>query len=84
MTKKKPKTSTLPRLTPIADGVVRIPGYYMELLRLAMMHDPGSRGRSMKSVIGILCANYAEGVIAERGVTIPAHLIDCKTTGGAR
>ena len=83
MNKKRIKTAPQPGMTPLGDAFVRIPGQAIELVRLAMMHDPGSRGRSMKAVIGILCANYAEAVIAERGVTIPAHL-DSQAKGGDR
>ena len=51
-------------------------------MRLAMMHDPGTRDLTMKAMIGILCIQYAEGIIAERGVSVPAYLI--KPKGGAR
>ena len=82
MNKKQIKTAPLPEMTTLGDVAVRIPGRAAELMRLAMMHDPGTRDLTMKAMLGILCIQYAEGIIAERGVSVPAHLMDCKE--GAR
>jgi hypothetical protein len=82
---KKPiKTAPLPGMPPLGDAAVRIPGRAAELMRLAMMHDPGTRDLTMKAMLGIICVQYAEKIIAERGVSVPAHLMDCKIKGGAR
>jgi hypothetical protein len=48
-----------------------------------MMHDPGARDLSIKSMLGILCIHYSDGVIAARGVSLPAHLAS-RAKGGAR
>lgn len=84
MNKKQIKTAPLPGMTPLGDVAVRIPGRAAELVRLAMMHDPASRDTSMKSMLGNLCIQYASAVIAERGVSVPAHLMDCRAKEGAR
>lgn len=79
----KNKTAQMPGMEEMDDAIVRVPGRSAELVRLAMMHDPVARGMSMKSMLGLLCIQYAEGVIAERGVTVPSHL-DSRAKGGAR
>jgi hypothetical protein len=81
--KKRIKPVPLPVIPPLRDAVVRIPVRAAELMRLAMMHDPGARDLSMKSMLGYICIQYAEAVIAERGVSVPAHL-DSRAKGGAR
>lgn len=83
MNKKPIKTAPLPGMTPLVDAVVRIPGQAIELVRLAMMHDPRTRGMTQRSMLGSLCIKYAEAVIAERGVSVPAHLAS-RADGGAR
>ena len=83
MNKKRIKTSPLPGMTPLGDAVVRIPGQAIELVRLAMMHDPRTRGMTQKSMLGLLCVQYADEVIAERGVSVPEHLAS-RAKGGAR
>ena len=82
--KKQIKTVPLPGITTLDDVAVRIPGRAAELMRLAMMHDPVFRDLTMKAMLGNLCIQYAYAVIAERGVSVPAHLMGCKTKGGAR
>ena len=84
MIKKQIKTVPLPGITTLEDVAVRIPGRAAELVRLAMMHDPAARNTSMKSMLGSLCIQYAYAVIAERGVSVPAHLMGCRLKGGAR
>lgn len=84
MNKKHTKPVPLTEMTPLVDATIRIPGRAAELMRLAMMHDLGARHFSMKAMIGKLCEKYAQAIIAERGVSVPAHLMDCNTKGGAR
>mgnify|MGYP003658165310 CR=1 FL=1 len=84
MNKKNAKTVPLPGITTLEDVAVRIPGRAAELVRLAMMHDPVFRDTSMKSMLGTLCIQYAERVIAERWVSVPAHLMDPQFKGFAR
>jgi hypothetical protein len=79
----KNKTAQMPGMEEMDDAIVRVPGRAAELVRLAMMHDPVARGMSMKSMLGSLCIQYAEGVIAERGVSVPEHLA-LRSNGGAR
>lgn len=55
----------------------------MGLVRLAMMHDPTTRGIGQRALLGIICIEYAERVIADHGVRVPAHL-SSRANGVAR